>query len=51
MAVHSSPTTPRARHHLAVRQYHECVDTLERVLDVGPHPDTTRALDEVLEHA
>lgn len=36
--------------HLAVRQYRECVDTLERALDVGPHPDTTRALDEVLDH-
>jgi DNA-binding SARP family transcriptional activator len=38
-------------HHLALRQYHECVDTLDRVLDVGPHPATTRALQEVLDHA
>ncbi|HEX6255017.1 MAG TPA: BTAD domain-containing putative transcriptional regulator [Euzebyales bacterium] len=38
-------------HHLAVRQYRECVDTLDRVLDVRPHPDTTRTLDDILDHA
>lgn len=37
-------------YHLAARAYQDCVSTLGRVLEVGPHPDTTKTFEELLDH-